>query len=230
MRSSPSNTASPSHHISRWRPGPCFARNVIAKRGYATRWALSTPATNACHVTVDRLLSGLCVLGMAVVDRAAHLSLVLDLSPPSWAAAAAAVDNDDGDEALPLSAFLAQLLAFVHAHLAGKAENTLAVFGALPGRAAVLYSSADAADTHGVALPAPDADSYQPFKVVDAALMGRVFAELDALDDDDVERACCVPDLPMYLRSVNRTPCPRRRAVQSPVLFVPPVPALAHAE
>jgi transcription initiation factor TFIIH subunit 3 len=113
-------------------------------------------------------------------DRLAHLSLVLDLAPAAWAAAAGA---------LPLASFLAQLLAFLHAHLAGKHENTLAVYGALPARAVLLYASG-APIPAGIILPPLAGDSYRPFDVVDAAVVGRITAELAALSDADCERVC----------------------------------------
>jgi hypothetical protein len=69
------------------------------------------------------------------MDLASHLSLVVDLSPVQWARAAD--DTAAGGSPLPLRFFLSQLLAFVNCHLAGKDENTLAVFGAFPGKRCV---------------------------------------------------------------------------------------------
>lgn len=65
-----------------------------------------------------------------MTDRPSHLSLVLDLSPAHWHLSA----QSTNPYPLPLKTFLAQLLAFLNAHVACKHENTLAVFGALPGR------------------------------------------------------------------------------------------------
>jgi transcription initiation factor TFIIH subunit 3 len=150
------------------------------------------------------------------MDAASHLSLVLDLSPVQWARAA-----DDGaadGSPLPLRSFLSQLLAFVNSHLAGKDENTLAVFGAFPAKryvfnsislnqltfdSVMLYSSADPA-TSGA--PAPDANSYQPFKVVDATIVNRIVEEVEALpplENEGTSSHLAVD--PMYLLSMNRT-------------------------
>jgi transcription initiation factor TFIIH subunit 3 len=65
-----------------------------------------------------------------MADRAAHLSLVLDLSPVQWHLSAQLTN----EHPLSLKAFLSQLLAFLNAHIACKHENTLAVFGAFPGK------------------------------------------------------------------------------------------------
>lgn len=64
------------------------------------------------------------------MDKASHLSVIIDLSPTQWHASAGSAN------AFPLSlrAFLSQLLAFLNAHIASKHENTLTVFGALPGK------------------------------------------------------------------------------------------------
>jgi transcription initiation factor TFIIH subunit 3 len=119
-------------------------------------------------------------------DKPSLLAIILDLSPVQWALSSSAQDSP-----LTLSTFLSQLLAFLNAHLAGKAENTLAVFGALPGRAVTLYTSTDGVGSSNGSTavePTPDANSYQPFKVVDSAVVARIVAELDALRDDEEER------------------------------------------
>jgi hypothetical protein len=132
----------------------------------------------------------------APADRASHLSLILDLSPIQWALSSA-----DPSSPLSLSTFLAHLFAFLNAHLAAKAENSLSVFGALPGRSAMLYSSSPASSsstgsrlrvsseaTHGVDVPPPDANSYQPFKVVNSSVSSRIASELSSLTDFEEER------------------------------------------
>ena len=64
------------------------------------------------------------------MDKASHLSVVLDLSPTQWHLSA----QPSNTHPLSLSAFLSHLLAFLNAHIACKDENSLAVFGALPGK------------------------------------------------------------------------------------------------
>jgi transcription initiation factor TFIIH subunit 3 len=68
-------------------------------------------------------------------SKGSHLSVVIDLSPSQWHLSADPLNTYP----LPLNTFLSQLLAFLNAHIASKHENTLAVFGAFPGkRSAVL--------------------------------------------------------------------------------------------
>lgn len=64
------------------------------------------------------------------MDKASHLSVILDLSPTQWHLSARPTNLHP----LTLSAFLSQLLAFLNAHMACKDENSLAVFGAFPGK------------------------------------------------------------------------------------------------
>ncbi|KAG6903098.1 hypothetical protein C0995_006285 [Termitomyces sp. Mi166 len=104
-----------------------------------------------------------------------HLSVVLDLSPTQWHLSA--------QHALPLNAFLAQLLAFLNAHIASKHENTLAVFGAFPGNSLCLYSSTDPAPQTQVI----DPNSYPPFKLVDSTIVTRITNELDHLGEPGEE-------------------------------------------
>ena len=63
-------------------------------------------------------------------EPASHLSVILDLSPTQWYLSSLPKDT------YPLSfkTFLTQALAFLNSHLALKHENTLAVYGALPGK------------------------------------------------------------------------------------------------
>lgn len=67
------------------------------------------------------------------MDTPSHLSVILDLSPTQWALSAQST-NPPG---ISLETFLSQLLAFLNAHIACKDENTLSVFGALPGERCV---------------------------------------------------------------------------------------------
>ncbi len=62
-----------------------------------------------------------------------HLSVVIDLSPTQWHLSAQTTNTYP----LALNTFLSQLLAFLNAHIAAKHENSLAVFGALPGKRCV---------------------------------------------------------------------------------------------
>jgi transcription initiation factor TFIIH subunit 3 len=65
-----------------------------------------------------------------MLDRISHLSIVLDLSPTQWHLSG----EQQQQHPLSLQAFLSQLLAFINSHAACKHENTLAVFGAFPGK------------------------------------------------------------------------------------------------
>lgn len=70
-------------------------------------------------------------------SKASHLSVVIDLSPTHWDLSAR--DPPQNEFPLTLATFLSQLLAFLNAHIACKHENTLAVFGAFPGKRCVLF-------------------------------------------------------------------------------------------
>lgn len=65
------------------------------------------------------------------MDKSSHLSVILDLSPKQWHLSSLQPENE---YPLSLQSFLSQLLAFLNSHIACKHENTLAVFGALPGK------------------------------------------------------------------------------------------------
>ncbi|KZV86241.1 transcription factor Tfb4 [Exidia glandulosa HHB12029] len=107
------------------------------------------------------------------MDRPSHLALILDLSPTQWHLCAHAPAHP-----LSLRDFLAQTLAFVNSHLAAKHENSLVVLGALPGKSAVFYPSEDVKPR---SRPIADANTYQPFRTVDSAVMSRIMDEFDAL-------------------------------------------------
>jgi transcription initiation factor TFIIH subunit 3 len=62
------------------------------------------------------------------MEKASHLSVIVDLSPTQWHLSA----QTSNQYPLSFETFLSQLLAFLNAHIASKHENTLVVFGALP--------------------------------------------------------------------------------------------------
>jgi hypothetical protein len=65
----------------------------------------------------------------ANMDSSSHLSLIVDLSPSQWHLSA-------HSDLHPLSfqTFLSHVLTLLNSHIAAKHENSLAVFGALPGK------------------------------------------------------------------------------------------------
>jgi len=95
-----------------------------------------------------------------------HLAVVLDLAPVHW-----------HRSPLTLDVFLAQLLAFLNAHIALKHDNHLAVFAALPNRSVLLYASSDppSLDT---SVPS-DPNVYPPFRRLDTAVTTRIAEELN---------------------------------------------------
>ncbi|KAJ7497468.1 TFIIH subunit Tfb4/p34 [Mycena latifolia] len=134
-----------------------------------------------------------------------HLSVIVDLSPTQWELSSR--EPPENTYALPLATFLSQLLAFLNAHIACRHENTLAVFGAFPGKSIMLYSSSD---------PVPDslstdvnANSYPPFNVVDSTVVQRITSELDSLEEHE-EKAptALVGALVKALCYVNRITLP----------------------
>ncbi|TFK26523.1 Tfb4-domain-containing protein [Coprinopsis marcescibilis] len=138
-------------------------------------------------------------------DHGTLLAVVLDLSPQQWHRAA----NDP--QPLSLDAFLSQLLAFLNAHVACMHENTLAVFGAFPGKSVMLYASTDQLEPSSITV---DANSYPPFKLLDTAVVTRIAAELDALDDshDEEEVPCALvgalTKALCYVNRISATPQP----------------------
>ncbi|KAG6866710.1 hypothetical protein C0991_011369 [Blastosporella zonata] len=131
------------------------------------------------------------------MDKGCHLSVLVDLSPSQWHLSAQA--------GLPLDSFLAQLLAFLNAHVASKHENTLAVFGAFPGKSLNLYSSTDPTpDTQVI-----DPNSYPPFKLVDSTIVTRIMEEFDDLGDPPEEApTSLVSALTKALCYINRVNLP----------------------
>ncbi|KIJ19132.1 hypothetical protein PAXINDRAFT_109674 [Paxillus involutus ATCC 200175] len=119
------------------------------------------------------------------MEKASHLSVIVDLSPTQWHLSA----QETNPHPLSIETFLSQLLAFLNAHVASKHENTLAVFGALPGKSVMLYSSTESLVDD---VPAPDANSYPPFKTVDSTVLQRITRELDAFGELEEESPCAL--------------------------------------
>ncbi|KAJ7287826.1 TFIIH subunit Tfb4/p34 [Mycena rebaudengoi] len=114
--------------------------------------------------------------------KGSHLSVVIDLSPTHWDLSSR--EPPENTYPLTLATFLSQLLAFLNSHIACRHENTLAVFGAFPGKSILLYSSSD---------PVPDSiadansNSYPPFHAVDSTVVQRIMSELDSLKESEEE-------------------------------------------
>lgn len=119
------------------------------------------------------------------MDRASHLSVIIDLSPAQWYLSSQATNG--GAHSLSLASFLSQLLVFLNSHIACKDENSLAVFGALPGRSVLLYSSTLTNGTIEEPVDIADANTYRPFKVVDSTIMRSAMSYMDSLSAQDVE-------------------------------------------
>lgn len=135
------------------------------------------------------------------MDGSSHLSLIIDLSPSQWHLSA----QPSNPRPLSFQTFLSHVLTFLNSHIASKHENTLAVFGALPGKrcahttiepqslslncnsSSMLYSSLDAESANGNEPPA-DANSYRPFKVVDSVVTNNIQNELDLIGAVTAER------------------------------------------
>ncbi|VDC01666.1 unnamed protein product [Peniophora sp. CBMAI 1063] len=116
------------------------------------------------------------------MDRASHLSLILDLSASQWHLSGEPPGNQTP---LTLSTFLSHVLTFVNSHVASKPENTLSVFGAFPGKSVLLHSSEAALGTD-TDVPG-DPNSYRPFKLVDSVIARGIERELEGYDMDDNE-------------------------------------------
>ncbi|KAF7376350.1 Transcriptional factor [Mycena sanguinolenta] len=163
---------------------------------------------------VDELLGGDFALTQLVIDGKLIplTSPSSSISPPlHWELSAR--EPPHNTYPLPLAAFLAQLLAFFNAHIACRHENTLAVFGAFPGKSVLLYSSSEpavspSADTESAM---NDANAYPPFQMVDSAVVRRIMAELDALEvreDEEEAPSALVGALAKALCYVNRITLP----------------------
>lgn len=70
-------------------------------------------------------------IGRPLMDSACHLSVIVDLSPSQWSQSS---EPRDDQSPFGLADFLPQLLVFFNAHIAAQHENSLTVFGALPGK------------------------------------------------------------------------------------------------
>ena len=153
-------------------------------------------------------------LSIVVMDRSSHLSVILDLSPTQWLLSA----QPSNPHPLSFDAFLSHILVFLNSHIAYKHENSLAVFGALPGKRSTLslpftsilnfkpssllfYSSEEAGDPSTAEVVQPDPNSYRFFKTVDQSLVHRISREFDILGQPDTEGMCNYP------RSVNGYRC-----------------------
>lgn len=135
------------------------------------------------------------------VDKPSHLSVILDLSPTQWYLSAKATNPYP----LTIGSFLSQLLAFLNAHIGTKNENTLAVFGAFPGKSVMLYTSTEAL----VDEPPPlDANSYPPFRMVDTTVTRQILRELDAVEPGDEQPCALVGALTKALCYINRITLP----------------------
>ncbi|KAJ4476988.1 transcription factor Tfb4-domain-containing protein [Lentinula edodes] len=111
-----------------------------------------------------------------------HLSVVVDLCPSQWH-----LSSLHQPYPLDLGSFVSQLLAFLNSHIASRHENSLAVFGAFPGKSVLLYSSANPPSE----TPSNDANSFPPFKMVDSIIMHNIVQQLEALDQGLDEEALC---------------------------------------
>jgi len=111
------------------------------------------------------------------MDKASHLSVILDLSPTQWHLSGQTTNSHP----ISLSSFLSQLLAFLNMHIACKDENTLAVFGALPGKSSLLYSSTSLIQEERI--DAADANTYRPFKILDSTVMNSILEQVEAIGE-----------------------------------------------
>ena len=143
------------------------------------------------------------LLSIVVMDRSSHLSVILDLCPTQWLLSA----KPSNSHPLSFDSFLSHLLVFLNSHIACKHENSLAVFGALPGRRSALcslpvsilnlkppsvlfYSSEEAGDSLEAEVVQPDPNSYRFFKTVDQSLVQHIAREFDVLGQLDTEGTC----------------------------------------
>ncbi|KAF6761265.1 transcription factor Tfb4 [Ephemerocybe angulata] len=133
------------------------------------------------------------------MSSSSHLSVVLDLSPSQWHLSSLSDTTSSPPCSLSLPAFLSQLIVFLNAHMASQHENSLAVFGAFPGKRHVcdslvmLYASSDAVE-HATPITV-DANSYPPFKLLDTSLVQAIAAELDALSTSHADPSPLAPAL-----------------------------------
>lgn len=131
-------------------------------------------------------------------DVPTHLTLILDLSPKQWHLSSL----ESNEFPLSLEAFLSQVLTFINAHLAGRHDNTVTVFGAFPGTRLVHYAyiipseawfdaefllystmlcTSEDAQSSSIGR---DANVYHPFRTVDAAVADRIRDHLASTTED----------------------------------------------
>ncbi|KAG9220709.1 hypothetical protein CCMSSC00406_0003808 [Pleurotus cornucopiae] len=132
-------------------------------------------------------------------DKPSHLSVIVDLSPSQWHLSSQQPPANTFP--LTLNSFLSQLLAFLNSHIASKHENTLAVFGAFPGKSLMLYASTESETINPSAV---DANSYPPFKMLDSTIIKRIENELDQLDTEEEIPVALVGALTKALCYINR--------------------------
>jgi hypothetical protein len=111
-----------------------LARSTVAYRSFSpplppssTKFGFLSLLAN-CHFHRQPAFISVSNATNNTMDKPAHLSVIIDLSPTQWHLAA--VDPNP----LALDVFLPQLFAFLNAYIASMHENTLAVFAALPGK------------------------------------------------------------------------------------------------
>jgi len=73
----------------------------------------------------------------APLDAPSHLTLILDLSPKQWHLSSL----ESNEFPLSLDTFLSHVLTFINAHLAGRHDNNVTIFGAFPGTRLVHYNA-----------------------------------------------------------------------------------------
>lgn len=134
------------------------------------------------------------------MSSSSHLSVVLDLSPEQWHLSSLSDTATNPPCSLSISSFLSQLIVFLNAHMASQHENSLAVFGAFPGKSVMLYASSDPVE-HATPITV-DANSYPPFKLLDTSLVHAIAAELDVLDAADRE-----PQEPALVGALTKALC-----------------------
>ncbi|EIM83043.1 Tfb4-domain-containing protein [Stereum hirsutum FP-91666 SS1] len=156
------------------------------------------------------------------MDKASHLSLIIDLSPSQWLLSA----DPSNAHPLPLHVFLSHVLTFINSHIASKHENSLAVFGALPGKSVMLYSSSDSIPDQDQTADESSANSYRPFRLVDSAIVRRITEELELLEAQnkpEEEPVALVGALTKALCYINRiTHVPTANAPEDPAAHVDP--------
>ena len=137
-----------------------------------------------------------------VRDRSSHRSVILDLCPTKWLLSV----QHPNTRPLSFDAFLPHPLVFLNSRIAYKHENSLAVFGALPGKcqhcpsfsslfskpkqfSVLFYFSEEAGDSSTAEVLQPDSNSCRVFKAVDQSLVKRIPQEFNILGQPDTKGA-----------------------------------------